>query len=130
MKKITLTGADTLTIENGEISRYIQFNEQYRGFYPAVRFYCAGFWETLGYIAAGETGTGEAIAVQSRNGEVWKTLNLSAFTIERGILKVKSPVMELYFSEREQTLFLFCRDGQIIALPDCPACVKIFQRIL
>ncbi len=129
MQRISLSHDNSVIIHTGNEDKKIDFNKKYQGYYPPSIFSCADYIESLGYLIAGMNDQGEAVAFQSFNGDVWKPLNLKAFTLYKGMLNVHSNIVEMYYSRLNDKLYLFCEDGHIILLPDCPVCVKIYEEV-
>lgn len=104
----------------------IQFNQYYRGYYPACYFtkiIAAG----RDFLAAGMGKDGYPYLYRSMSGDVWESVLLEGGNPVIGFFRVQGRINELIFEEKKKQIYLLCDNGELVIIPDCPKCLKILK---
>ncbi|MDR3248061.1 MAG: rhodanese-like domain-containing protein [Treponema sp.] len=102
------------------------FNGTYAGYYPACSFTAAAYAGGVFYLA-GLDGSGCPQLFSSLMGGVWEIRDLTMRHPILGHQRPSGEVLRILYAETVEQLFLVCRHGQLVTLPDCPHCVRILQ---
>lgn len=119
--------------QNGDIWRKKQeqwevfpFNDLYKGYYPHTTF-TELFHCRRGLFAAGYQDDGKPILYNSILGEVWERVNLKVSSPFLELQEPQGKICKILYENVNDQLFLLTSAGEIVTLPDCPKCVKIFR---
>ncbi|MEE0199479.1 MAG: rhodanese-like domain-containing protein [Muricomes sp.] len=102
----------------------VRFQETYQGYYPFCRFTHL-IATDVDFVAAGLGEDGLPYVFRSIWGGVWDMVNLTGKDLLNGYVRVSGKVNEMLFDCRTKQIFLFCDNGELVTLPDCPKCIKI-----
>lgn len=104
----------------------IQFNEVYRGYYPACRFTAIVTTEK-DFVAVGIGADHLPYVYRSMMGGVWESADLLCRRKEGGYERASSEILDVFYDRKNRQLFFPCRNGELITMPDCPKCMKLTQ---
>jgi rhodanese-related sulfurtransferase len=110
---------------NGPWERF-DFNRTYAGYYPACSFTAAAYAGGVFYLAGLDESGGPQL-FSSLAGGVWEIRDLTMRHPLLGQMRPSGKVVRILYAETVEQLFLICRNGQLVTLPDCPRCVRILQ---
>lgn len=118
--RITEDNLLVITREDGE--ERLDFNEMYKGYYPACRFTAASFLNDEFYLA-GMQDNGIPVLYSSLGGRTWTEHNL---TPKIPVLKSEDygDIRSILYDDETRQFYLVSEKGCLITLPDCPRCVK------
>ena len=100
------------------------FNGLHEGYYPYCTFTALAQAGGAFYLA-GTDKAGLPHVFLSLLGGVWEEQNLIARNPVRGEVRAEGEVVRILYDAQEKQVFLLCRGGQLVTLPDCPKCVRI-----
>jgi rhodanese-related sulfurtransferase len=115
-----------LYVRRGDRWELYDFNEMYRGYYPACTFTALTYAGGMFHLA-GVDEQGHAHVFSSLAGNVWEERNLVSLQPMEEPIRLKGKVSRILFDDESEQLFLICANGQLATLPDCPKCVKIIR---
>ena len=119
--RLPADGNGPVVLERDEETAAFDFNETYRGFFPACRWTAAG---TAGMLyLAGTDAKGLPHVFSSRGGEVWTETNIRSRTAPAAVREY-GDIVRILWEEKGRQVFLVTKDGFLITLPDCPDCVR------
>ncbi len=110
--------------EEGKEWSTIDFNEDYKGYYPACRFTALAATEA-DFVAAAQAEDGLPYVFRTVRGGVWDMVNLTGGTALSGYVRASGKVNEVLYDNVTKQVFLLCDNGELVTLPDCPKCVRI-----
>ena len=102
----------------------VNFNEMYAGYYEPC-FFTALIGTRQDFVAAGMQENGLPCVYRSLYGGVWDQTMLAGGNPVTGIIRASGKINGMVYEPLSNQVFMYCDNGELITLPDCPKCVKI-----
>lgn len=118
--------ADGVVLSDMEGWQPVNFNENYAGYYEACDF-TALACTTKDFVVAGLGKDGLPYVYRSLLGGVWDQISLTGGNPVSGWIRADGRINGILYQELTNQIFLYCDNGQLVTLPDCPKCVRIRQ---
>lgn len=112
------------TVNNLRSEITFDFNKKYNGYYEPCRFTAAAYVNGA-YWIAGIDECGDSHLFTSFDKENWEETSLIAVSAFGTTVSASSEVVSILGEEEERQLYLICRNGNLVILPDCPKCIRI-----
>lgn len=104
----------------------VRFNENYAGYYEPC-YFTALACTSKDFVVAGLGKNGLPYVYRSLYGGVWDQINLTGGNPVSGWVRASGRIQGILYDHVTDQLFLYCDNGQLVTLPDCPKCVRIRQ---
>ncbi|RHR22565.1 rhodanese-like domain-containing protein [Clostridium sp. AF19-22AC] len=104
----------------------IDFNTIYKNFYPVCKFTAIGATEQ-DFVAAGTGEDGLPYVFRSLLGGVWESVNLLCGNSLIGYQRASGMIVDIIYDQKIKQLFMICENGELLTIPDCPKCAKLYR---
>lgn len=104
------------------------FNALYNNYYPSCSFTTLAYINDMFYIAGMDEKWAPHL-FSSILGGVWEEHKLIMTHPQDGLVTVSGEISRILWDSKRYQIFLVCRNGQLVTLPDCPDCVRICQAV-
>lgn len=104
----------------------IDFNNLYKGYYPMCSFTAIGATDK-DFVAAGVGEDGLPCVFRSLLGGVWENVNLLCGNQLAGYQRASGKIIDILYDCITKQLFMPCENGELLIIPDCPKCAKIYR---
>ena len=112
---------EILHSENGFMWNIWNFNEEYKGFYPAMDFRAVAAGGGSVMVAGLAEDGSPAAFTSTGNGTVWSE-RLLTYTKQGRPLYLRAEPFALAFDAIQDSFYLLCNDGVMFRMPSCSHC--------
>lgn len=122
-RQISITKDNRLYIVYKGAGRIFDFNQNYCGYFPELRW-TASCANDHAFYVAGTDGEGIPYLFSSLTGEIWTKEGIEPVN---GLFQKEEygDIVSILWDEGTHQFYLVSWNGYLIALPDCPKCVRV-----